>query len=347
MLNSRPGTIVRPLPPDSPPPGAGQFLIQNGLANPDSRITFTTLPGGVSCDVWKVEADRWTFVLKRALPQLRVAKLWEAPIARSEAEWNWLSFARNIVPDAVPEPLAHDPDTGMLAIAYLDPARYPIWKQQLFDGIVDRNVAAAVGRIVARIHTASASNPDVASQFKTAESFYALRIEPYLIEAARQNPVVSDSLNGLAEKTLQAEIALVHGDLSPKNILVGPDGPVILDAETAWYGDPAFDVAFCLNHLLLKCLSRPRFTEAYLSCFESFRTAYLVGVLWEDPDEIETRAAMLLPALLLARVDGKSPVEYLDEPQRTFVRNSAIELINNQPGDLGAIARAWREKFRT
>jgi aminoglycoside phosphotransferase (APT) family kinase protein len=295
--------------------------------------------------VWKVEDSGRTICVKRALLRLRVAKLWEAPVARSEAEWNWLNFARSVVPNAVPRALAHDAEAGMIAIEYLEPAQYPVWKQQLFDGIVDPNVAATVARVIARIHAASAGNPDIAAQFKTRESFYALRIEPYLLEAARRNPMVAEPLNHLAEQTLQTEIALVHGDLSPKNILVGHEGPVILDAETAWYGDPAFDLAFCLNHLLLKCVARPQLAEGYFSCFESFQPAYLAGVAWEEAAGIESRAVRLLPALLLARVDGKSPVEYLMPAQQSFVRNCAIELIRQSPVQLDTIARIWRDEL--
>lgn len=327
-------------------PDLSEFLIRTGLAKPDSTIDIAVLPGGVSCDVWKVAAGGQTFVVKRALPRLRVAKLWEAPIARSEAEWNWLNFALGIVSSAVPRALAHSAEAGMIAIEYLEPDQYPVWKQQLLDGVADPSVAAAVAGIIARIHSASAGDSAVAAQFRTRESFYALRIEPYLLEAARQNPPISRFLNRLAEETQQTEIALVHGDLSPKNILVGRKGPVILDAETAWYGDPAFDPAFCLNHLLLKCVARPRFTDAYLTCFESFRASYLDGVSWEETVQIEARTAMLLPALMLARVDGKSPVEYLDETQRSFVRNAAIELIKGQPVQLGAISSRWRKKLR-
>ena len=320
-----------------------QFLVRSGLADHNSPFRAIALPGGVSCDVWKVESGGRTFCVKRALPRLRVAKLWEAPVARSEAEWNWLNFARSVEPTAVPHALAHDAEAGMIAIEYLEPAQYPVWKQQLFDGIVDPNVAASVARIIARIHATSAGDPDIAAQFKTREAFYALRIEPYLLEAARQNPMVEEPLNRLAELTLQTEIALAHGDLSPKNILVGHKGPMILDAETAWYGDPAFDVAFCLNHLLLKCVARPQLTEGYFSCFESFRSAYLAGVAWEEAAGVESRAARLLPALLLARVDGKSPVEYLMSAQQSFVRDRAIELIRQSPAQLHTIAQIWRD----
>ena len=110
----------------------------------------------------------------------------------------------------------------------------------------------------------------------------------------------------------------------PKNILLGPRGPVILDAECAWYGDPAFDAAFCLNHFLLKCVARPAVADGYLRCYAAFADAYLGGVSWEPRAAIEARAASLLPSLTLARIDGKSPVEYLtDERDRQRVRDAA------------------------
>ena len=321
-----------------------RFLARTQFANSASEIRVTALAGGVSCDVWKVKTGGRTFVVKRALQRLRVAKVWEAPVTRSEAEGNWLNFAASVAPGAVPQTLAHDPEAGMIALEYLDPEQYPVWKQLLFEGVVQPDVANAVARIVARIHAASAGKAQIAAQFRTRDTFYALRVEPYLVEAARQNPIVADSLERLAEQTLQTEIALVHGDLSPKNILVGPGGPLILDAETACYGDPAFDVAFCLNHLLLKSMARPQYVDGYLSCFASFCDAYLGLVSWEEPSTLEARVVRLLPALLLARVDGKSPVEYLDEPQQHFVREFAIDSIGKSLTQLGAFAATWKSK---
>jgi hypothetical protein len=103
---------------------------------------------------------------------------------------------------------------------------------------------------------------------------------------------------------------------------------VFLDAECANFGDPAFDLAFCLNHLLLKGaragVSRAPFGEAFLA----LAGAYLAGVTWEEPAALERRTAALLPALMLARIDGKSPVEYLtDAGEKDMVRRFAVPLI--------------------
>jgi aminoglycoside phosphotransferase (APT) family kinase protein len=135
----------------------------------------------------------------------------------------------------------------------------------------------------------------------------------------------------------------MHGDVSPKNILCGPKGPVFLDAETACYGDPAFDLAFCLNHLLLKCVWHPEWQNEYLECFARLASGYRSEITWEAGVEAESRAASLLPALLLARVDGKSPADYLlDERERAFVRTEAIAFLRGEEATLGRIAEHWQ-----
>src|SRR5262249_39554609 len=132
------------------------------------------------------------------------------------------------------------------------------------------------------------------------------------------------------------------GDFSPKNILIGPHGPVIVDAECAWYGDPAFDLAFVLNHLLLKGAWQPQWRWRYAQDFAALSHAYLAHVSWEAPSALEARTAALLPALMLARIDGKSPVEYLtmtDEQQavRSFARTLLLEPVDQ----LSVIADRW------
>ncbi|RYF36584.1 MAG: aminoglycoside phosphotransferase family protein, partial [Comamonadaceae bacterium] len=128
----------------------------------------------------------------------------------------------------------------------------------------------------------------------------------------------------------------------PKNILVGPAGPVFLDAECAWYGDPAFDLAFCLNHLLLKSVWRPDTTAAFLQCFDALCAAYLAGVHWEPAAQLEARAAWLLAGMLLARVDGKSPAEYITaEADRNRVRRFAIPLLLQPVRRLSEIRQRW------
>jgi Ser/Thr protein kinase RdoA (MazF antagonist) len=205
-----------------------------------------------------------------------------------------------------------------------------------------------VGQRLGRIHSAAAGRADIREAFSTAYIFEPIRIEPYLRAVARRHADLAPQLHALADRTTSRACALtlVHGDVSPKNILIGPDGPVFLDAECAWYGDPAFDIAFCLNHLLLKCLWVPRASDALLEAFRTLWEAYEKSVDWEPKENIAARTATLLPALFLARVDGKSPVEYItDEAQKDRVRRVARELIRNQgrhPDDVRAL---WEKEL--
>jgi hypothetical protein len=115
---------------------------------------------------------------------------------------------------------------------------------------------------------------------------------------------------------------------------------VLLDAECAWYGDPAFDVAFCLNHLLLKAVPRPDRARALQDAFAAFTGAYFAVAAFEPAGALEARAAALLPALLLARVDGKSPVEYITaDDDRRRVRAAAVPLVESPPARLGDVAQ--------
>ena len=324
-----------------------EFLYRHGLAARGAPIAWTPLPGGVASDIWRVDAPPRTLCVKRALGKLKVAADWQVPTTRNAYEWAWIRYASLHAPGSVPAPLAYDAAFGMFAMEFLDPAAYPNWKQLLLQGTADSGTAAAVAKLLAQLHEASADDTGIAAAFETSEIFFAIRLEPYLLATAQRHPDIADRLQALADRTAAARIALGHGDVSPKNILIGPKGPVFLDAECAWFGDPAFDAAFCLNQLLLKCLARPGSTAAYLDCFAAFSDTYLSQVTWEPSAGLEGRTASLLPGLLLARVDGKSPVEYVtNEAAKALVRATARPLIVAAPTRLMAIAEAWHAALK-
>ena len=307
------------------------FLTAHKLAAPGEEAHWTPLAGGVSSDLWRVDLPGRSLCVKRALARLKVAADWQAPVSRNAYEWAWMRFASRHRPDSVPELLAHDPEAGLFAMAFLPPEHYPMWKAQLLLGEVRPATAAAL-----------------AARFATDDNFHALRIEPYLLATAAAHPGLSDILKNLAERTATTHLALVHGDVSPKNILVGPSGPVLLDAECAWYGDPAFDLAFCVNHLLLKSLVVPGHRADLLRSARVLAEEYVRCVGWEPRPALEARAASLLPALLLARVDGKSPVEYLTaDRQRLFVRTVASALLRAPAPTVADLLDAWATALPT
>ena len=298
------------------------------------------LAGGVSSDIWRVDLSNGPICVKRALPRLRVEQLWEVPVERNRYERMWIETANAIIPGVAPRVLAAD-DAGYFAMELL--ADYPLWKAELAEGRANREFAAKVGSSLARIHAATAGDAVCAAKFDTDKNFHAIRLEPYLLAAGKKHPSLEKRLKELSEITASTKLALVHGDISPKNILVGPQGPVFLDAECAWYGDPAFDLAFCLNHLLLKGLWVPVRRSAFLQCYDVLAEAYLASVTWEPRATIEARAAALLPGLLLARVDGKSPVEYLkSDADKEFVREVASRFLQAPSATLAGIADAWQ-----
>lgn len=317
-----------------------------GLAGARETPIYTPLTGGVSSDIWRVDLESGPICVKRALAKLKVAADWRAPVGRNASEVAWIETANGIAPHSAPEILGHDPDAGLFAMPFYDPADYKLWKTELRDGRVDRQVADSVGRRLGRIHAATAGDEAVATRFANDAIFHDIRLEPYLVAAGRAHPDLAEQITALVTVTAATRKALVHGDVSPKNILIGLDGPLFLDAECAWYGDPAFDLAFCLNHFLLKCLWTPVAARGFLDCFESMTTRYIELVDWELPASLEARTARLLPGLFLARVDGKSPVEYLTaEEDKDRVRRVARALLTKPVAGLSDIRSAWEEEI--
>ncbi|HEY1723506.1 MAG TPA: aminoglycoside phosphotransferase family protein [Magnetospirillaceae bacterium] len=322
-------------------------LRRMGLLATSVPPTLTPLTGGVSSDILLVEGVAEPFCIKRALAKLKVAADWRAPVARNHAEAEWLRVAGAIIPAAAPKVLGEDEALGLFAMPYLTPDKHPVWKALLRDGKARHEVADQVGAALVRIHAATADDRTIAARFANDETFYAIRLEPYLVATGRAHPDLAPTFEALVARTAQTKRVLVHGDVSPKNILVGPEGPVFLDAECAWYGDPAFDAAFCLNHLLLKCVWRPGNAARFLDMFDRLTSSYLAGATWEPRSQLESRIASLLPALLLARIDGKSPVEYITEDtDRERVRRFAIPFIRSAPTSLAAIRAAWAREMR-
>ena len=320
-------------------------LQELGLSN-SSALQGRPLTGGVSSDIWCIETENGLVCAKRALSKLRVAADWRAPVERNLYEARWLQVAHLASAGCAPKLLGHHAELGVLVMRYLPPADFGLWKKELHAGLVDPTTAKELGTIVASIHSYAAKRPELAQEFTTEKIFFDIRLAPYLLAAAKRHPNLATQLHALVAQTQQNAKTLVHGDVSPKNILLGKHGPVLLDAECATWSDPAFDLAFCLNHLLLKCLWTPSSSSNFLNSFGVLAQTYLQAVDWEQPQALEARAARLLPGLLLARVDGKSPVEYItQEAQKDVVRRIASAFLLNPPSELQHIAQAWAKEL--
>ena len=309
-------------------------LREFGLLARDEPATTFPLSGGVSSDVFGVRTDDGrAWVVKRSIPRLRVAADWRAPVERAGVEVDWLRTVHALDPRLAPEVIAWSPERHLFVMPWL--GNFPVWKGEMVAGRVDPGFAGAVGGALARIHAATAGRHDLAARFQSDACFAALRIDPFLNFTARRHPDVAARIEDLAADLARRKSTLVWGDASPKNILVGPDGPIFLDAETAVFGDPAFDLAFCLTHLLLKTVWLAPHAHALMASFTALRDAY-------DPaDDVSRRAGLLIGALLLARVDGKSPAGYLDAAQEEIVRGRAKAILAQTDLDLARLPGFW------
>jgi aminoglycoside phosphotransferase (APT) family kinase protein len=313
----------------------------SGLVGEDAVAAVEPLAGGVSNDVVAVRAGHAAFVVKRALPRLRVAEVWEASAERSYTEAAALRWAAGVAPDAVPSVVAVDREHNVLIID-LAPSDYGNWKQQLLAREVRPDVGARLGGLLGAWHVASASDPAVIAQFDDQEAFGQLRVRPFYAVAAERNPAAGAVIAGIVERMAATRISLVHGDFSPKNILVQPvdgGGLWVIDWEVAHAGDPVFDVAFLLHHLICKTVARPELHEELRTTAEGFLEAY------SDRTQaalgpVDRRYLMAhTAALVLARVDGKSPVDYFTVAQRDAARSLALGVLHTAPEELSEL---WR-----
>lgn len=323
------------------------ILRRAGLVDLGVTPEMRPLPGGVSSDIWHVTVAGQCYCVKRALAKLKVQADWRVTTQRSYYEAGWMQVAELLAPGCTPKVVHVDMAAAAIVMHYLNPSDHRLWKDELLAGRADPDFAASVGKTLAAIHCGTANVGAVRAFFATDQIFREIRIEPYLIATSKAHPNLATRLRAVARETLAVKRALVHGDVSPKNILIGPKGPVFLDAECAWYGDPAFDLAFCLNHMLLKAANRPQECEAFMASFASLATDYLSHANFEQKTDLERRTASLLPCLFLARVDGKSPVEYLnDERIKGKIRQVAQRFIQSPAKTLNPIADAWAEALK-
>ena len=316
------------------------LVVELGLGRADDVVAVEQLTGGVASDIAKVVLKDRVICVKFALSKLKVAEDWRAPVHRNAAEYAWLSAASAIAPEAALQLFGWSNVRNGFAMEYLDGPNQFLWKSALMQGPVPVGVAAKVAGLVVRIHAASARPAFDRTAFANRDDFDALRLDPYLRFTAACHPDVAGRIMRVLDGLFASQTVLVHGDVSPKNIIMRGEVPVILDAECATMGDASFDPAFCLNHLVLKAFYRPDARGALLDEAADFWDSYRVHIDWEDPAKLESRVAILVPMLMLARVDGKSPVEYLTKAQAEQVRTVALDLIHKPPKTISALLKS-------
>lgn len=307
--------------------------------------TVETLAGGVSNIVLAIKTDGWSCIVKQSLAKLAVAEEWRAPTGRVITEADALTLVAALTPSAVPEVYDRDPIRHAIVIERA-PAEWADWRVLLFDGDIDRSIATDLGKILGCWHAATLNSPDLGSRMDDYNAFQLLRIDPYYLTVARRCPETAEALMQLIDDMGSRRFCLVHGDFSPKNILVAPPGSGpgrerqswVIDFEVAHRGDPIFDVAFMSTHLLMKSVAIADRGDELDKCLVDFVASYSTAVRGIDTLRPDHRyLARHIGALLLARVHGKSPSGYLSPASELVISRLGTSLLTDPPTDIAEI----------
>jgi 5-methylthioribose kinase len=285
------------------------YLRQRGLLTGDATVE--TLTGGVSCVVLAVSSSTVDLVVKQALPELKTKAKWVADQRRAIVEANAMQVYHTITPDSVPELIDCDPDEFTLTMSHL-PRSCTNWKTDMLEGRIHPEMGSELGLILAKWHNAAALSVEIKAEFMEDSLFEQLRVAPFYRAVAAVNPQLTSVIDALIAEITEVKTTLVHGDFSPKNIMATTDNrPIVLDFEVAHTGNPVFDLAFLLAHLLCKIIRTQNNSEKalLLETASQFHNTYKANTQLPVAESLPRHIALIA----LARIEGVSPVNYLDQ----------------------------------
>jgi 5-methylthioribose kinase len=325
------------------------YLRRQGWIGP-GPVQVTPLGWGVSNAVLRVQTEEQTFVLKQSRPQLRTRDAWFSDLDRVYREQEVMQVLEPLLPPGVvPRVLFSDRDNYVFAMSHAA-AGSRVWKEVLLAGEVDLSLGELAGRILGRMHQATASRPELVTPFQDHTVFVQLRVDPFYRRIQERRPEVGTAVAPLIEQATTIKEALCHGDFSPKNLLAHAAGFTLVDYETACFGDPAFDLGFFLSHLILKGVHHHARRREFYDLTRAFWTGYAAEVRWRPVAELAGRGVGHFAACTLARIDGTSPVDYLsEEAQREAVRRFCRRTLHKRPAAwddvLGIVEEELRHEF--
>lgn len=325
---------------------AVDYLVASGLISQE-RAGFAVaaeLGGGVSNIVVRVDCGGRSpgLVIKQSLPQLRVAQEWLADQVRIHREAASLRYLERILPGSTLPTVVHEDPDDFLFVMTAAPEDAPTWKDELLAGRIDLQIASSVGTLLGSMHQCSmVSEDDIPAdllEFADQGTFVQLRIDPYHRATAIAHPDLADDIESAAQAMLDNCVCMVHGDYSPKNVMVCQNADseptaFLLDFEVVHLGNPVFDLAFMLNHLTLKAIHQPELAGEYNAAGSAFWSAYRSSApsIAADGETLQRASILQMGALLLARIDGKSPAEYITtQHQKSSARGIARAILSNE-----------------
>jgi 5-methylthioribose kinase len=322
------------------------YLAERGLIGAAETPEVRVLGGGVSNrTVLVVRSDGSAWVAKQALHKLRVQTEWWCSPERIHREAAGLRVLNELLPPGTTPLFVDEDHAAHVLVMTAVPQPHTNWKELLLAGQIEDAHIAQFGSLLGTMHREGYHRRDAISRaFGDMTYFDALRLEPYYRYTSAQVPPAAGFYAQLIDATAQRRLTLVHGDYSPKNVLVHHDGLVLLDYEVIHYGDPAFDLGFGLTHLLSKAHHLPPYRAGLAQAARHFWLHYsaaLGDILWQA--ELEPAAVRHTLGCLLARVDGRSPLEYLSRPEQARQRAAVVALMARPPETIDALVRQFLE----
>ena len=305
------------------------YLSEHDLLMPGETPPVTYMDGGVSGVVALVDTRQRLLLVKQALAKLKVKADWKCDVRRIEVEHEALCLYASIVADCVPKPIMYDRENCIM-IREAAPAYCDTWKKDLLQGRINHAIAEKAISSLAAVHQHTAVNHDAFNYFNDQTFFDELRIKPYILHLLNKYPELTKQAEEQVSMLRENCIALIHGDYSPKNIIVDVDRIYIVDMEVACYSHPAFDLAFFMNHFFLKSIHMHEYKEEFLKTIRIMMNRYLSIATYCSSSDIESATVHLLGFMLLARIDGKSPVEYIvSDNEKQHVRNLGLTILHD------------------
>ncbi len=322
-----------------------RYLRAHRLIGGDEAPELRVLAGGVSNRTVHMQRQNGeACVLKQALAKLRVEVDWFSAPERIHREAAGLRWLGQIIPGQVPRFVFVDEKHHILGMSAV-PQPHQNWKTALLDGRASVEQARAFGCLLASIHSAVDRFPELSDAFADRRFFEELRLEPYYSYSASQVPQARAFLEQLIEDTRARRLALVHGDYSPKNVLISQGKLILLDFEVIHFGDPAFDIGFSFAHFLAKAYYLPAARNAFLQMARAYWMSYCQGLNPQMRAKVVERAPRHTLACVLARMAGRSPLEYLDQPQRNCLKQIALEQIEQKVADMETLIERYEARL--
>lgn len=304
-----------------------KYLFERKLIDVDRGYSIRYCDGGVSCTVAFVYDGDKPIIVKQGLAQLKVKEKWLCDQNRMDAECRSNEIFHELLPDCAPEVFFYDKENYICGREAV-PESWRMWKDDLMDGIIDEQIGKLSMLALSIVHNKCAGVEKIKNIFASKDVFYNLRISPYFEFLVEKYPSLSEGVEELKGFLMGKGYTLIHGDFSPKNIMTDGKAISILDYEVAHYGHPSFDLGFLSTHFVLKAVKFKSLAGQYLSLLRSMLEIYFDRAEFIDRDELMETFRKVWAMILLARVDGKSPAEYITvEEDKELIRTIAFYIL--------------------